>query len=269
MSAMGCLSESDLRRFATEGYLVVPAVIDNSLLEAADPEIDAVTVELPPVEGDRGPGANLWFPPVGRLPSCDKMLRCSPALRIAEELVSPLELEHAFDHIQIATTVPGWSHKPGGPHIDGHGPGQDPPASFTLLAGIFMTDQRSSQSGNLWVWPGSHLDHQRLFHQRGTKVLQQTGGHCTLLDPPLELSEPVEITANRGDLLLAHYLLGHNKGGNISTHVRRTVYYRLSVPGHTDHWEPTFLDPWTEYEPVHRARDNAPTDSNTDISAEI
>jgi hypothetical protein len=74
-----------------------------------------------------------------------------------------------------------------------------------MLAGIFMTDQRCPQSGNLWVWPGSHLDHRRLFHDRGTKVLQQTGGHCTLLDPPLRLSEPTEITANRGDLLAAHY----------------------------------------------------------------
>ena len=251
---MGSLSESDFRRFASLGYLVVPGVVDNSLLRSADAEIDRVTAELDPVEGDRGPGPNLWFPPVARLPRCDEMLRHSAALSIAEELVSPLMLDHGFDHIQIATTVPGWSHRPGGPHIDGHGPGQDPPGSFTMLAGIFMSDQRSSQSGNLWVWPGSHLDHQRLFQQRGTKILQQTGGHSTLLGTSLELSEPIEITADRGDLLLAHFLLGHNKGGNTSTRVRRTVYYRLSTPGHPDRWESTFLDPWTEYEPIRRSR---------------
>jgi hypothetical protein len=252
MGRVKWLSESDLRRFAIDGYLVIPRVVDEALLEAADAEIDQVIGELKPHEGHGGPGANLWFPPVARLPRCDEMLRRSPGLAIASELVAPLKLDHAFDHIQIATTVPVWSHKPGGPHLDGHGPGQDPPASFTMLTGIFMTDQRSSQAGNLWVWAGSHLAHQRLFQDRGTKVLQATGGHPTLLEPPLSLPEPTEVIAGRGDLLLAHYLLGHDKGGNESPRVRRTVYYRLSVAGHAERWSSTFLDPWTEYEPIRR-----------------
>jgi hypothetical protein len=169
--------------------------------------------------------------------------------------VRPWPLDHASDHIQIATTVAPWSHVPGGPHIDGHGPGQDPPASFTILVGIFLTDQRASRSGNLWAWPGSHLDHSHLFHERGTRVLHQTLGHSTLLDPPLRLSDPIEITANRGDLLLAHYLLGHNKGGNTTDRIRRTIYYRLSVPEHSHRWESTFLDPWVEYQPIQRVAD--------------
>jgi len=149
--------------------------------------------------------------------------------------------------------VSPFSHMPGGPHIDGHGPGQDPPASFTMLAGVLLTDQRAPQSGNFWAWPGSHLDHQRLFRERGTRVLQKSGGHSTLLEPPAVLQSAVELRGGRGDLLLAHFLLGHNKGGNTAAHMRRTIYYRLAVPGHADRWESTFLDPWTEYEPVRRA----------------
>jgi hypothetical protein len=126
-----------------------------------------------------------------------------------------------------------------------------------MLAGVLLSDQHDSGSGNLWVWPGSHLDHQLLFRDRGTSVLKQTGGHSTLLNPPAALAQRIEVTGGRGDLLLAHYLLGHNKGGNIAAHVRRTIYYRLSVPGHADRWEWTFLDPWTEYEPVRRALDSA------------
>ena len=56
--------------------------------------------------------------------------------------------------------------------------------------------------------------------------------------------------SRRGDLLLAHFLLGHNKGGNLASHVRRTIYYRLAVSGHPARWEQTFLEPWTEYGPV-------------------
>ena len=244
------LSADDLRRFERDGYIVVPDVVPEALLAAADAEIDGLIESMNPHEGDRGPGPNLWFPPVARLPRCDDVLRLSPALGIADELVAPHHLEHRFDHIQVATTVPPHRHIPGGPHIDGHAPGQDPPESFTMLAGVFLTDQTAHQTGNLWVWPGSHLAHSRLFHERGSKVLLLTGGHSTLLNPPLTLGPPTEVTGRRGDLLLAHFLLGHNKGGNLASHVRRTIYYRLAVSGHPARWEQTFLEPWTEYGPV-------------------
>ena len=252
---MGWLSDDDLRRFAGDGYIVVPSVVSENLLDAADDEIDNLMREVSPHEGDCGPGQSAWFPPRRRLPRCDDALRQSPALGIAHELVHPNNLDHRFDHIQVAITVAPWSHVPGGPHIDGHGPGQDPPESFTMLAGILLTDQRESQSGNLWVWPGSHLVHERLFRDRGSKVLQQTGGHSTLLDPPALLGAPVPITGGRGDLVLAHFLLGHNKGGNASPRMRRTIYYRLAVPGHRARWEQTFLDAWTEYPPLRRTLD--------------
>lgn len=249
------LTDDDLRRFAVDGWLVVPGVVPESLLAEADAEIDELVATEKPQEDPGGPGAHLWFPPVARLPRCDAVLRSSDALAIAEGLVAPLGLDHAFDHIQVATTVPPWDHVPGGPHIDGHAPTIDPPASFTMLAGVFLTDQRSPSTGNLWVWPGSHRDHSTYFHEHGTRALQWSYGHATLLAPPARLRSPtaVPVLGGRGDLLLAHFLLGHNKGGNTADHVRRTIYYRLAAPGHPDRWESTFLDPLTEYAPVRRA----------------
>ena len=247
---MGWLTDDNLRQFASDGYVVVPDVVPEALLGPADAEVTELLDHVAPQEGDLGPGQSAWFRPRSRLPRCEDVLRRSGALEAAEDLVRPNALDLAFDLIQVAITVPPWSHIPGGPHIDGHGPGQDPPASFTLLAGVLLTDQLDQQSGNLWVWPGSHLDHQRLFHERGTKVLHSTGGHSTGLDPPARLQSPVAITGRRGDLVLAHFLLGHNKGGNTASHVRRTIYYRLAVPGHSERWEQTFLDAWTEYPPV-------------------
>jgi hypothetical protein len=248
------LTDGDLRSFARDGFLLIRDVVPEELLVLADREVDGLVADVPPDDGDASaPGQHGWFPPCRRLPRCEDVLRLSPALGIAEELVAPNTLDHRFDHIQIATTVPEWSHRPGGPHIDGHGPGQDPPFSFTLLAGVLLSDQRPSQAGNLWVWPGSHLDHQKLFHERGSRALVGTGGHSTALDPPPTLAPPFEVRGNRGDLLLAHFLLGHNKGGNTSEQIRRTIYYRLAVPGHADHWERTFLDAWAEYPPVRRA----------------
>jgi hypothetical protein len=250
---MGRLGDADLRRFGQTGYVLVPDVVPEDLLQKADVEIDELVATIAPDEGSGGSGANLWFRPRAELPRCRAALRASRALDIAKELVAPYELDDAFDHIQVATTVPPWSHVPGGPHIDGHGPNQDPPGTFTLLTGVLLSDQSGPGSGNLWVWPGSHLEHQRLFAERGTRALQQSSGHPTLLDPPLEFGPGFEVRGRRGDLVLSHYLTGHNKGGNTSAHVRRTIYYRLAVSGHAQRWEQTFLDPLLEFAPVRQA----------------
>lgn len=249
---MAVLDDAQIEAFGRDGWIVVPDVVPESLLVEVDEEVARHMASHEPQEGNGGAGPNLWFPPVADLPRCDGALRSSGALAIAEELVTPHRLDHAFDHIQIANTVPPHDHLPGGPHIDGHGPGQDPPGSFTMLAGILLTDQTADRSGNLWVWPGSHLAHERLFHERGTRVLMQTFGHSTMLDPPAELAPPIPVRGRRGDLLLAHFLLGHNKGANTSDTVRRTVYHRLAASGHRARWESTFLDALAEYGPVAR-----------------
>jgi ectoine hydroxylase-related dioxygenase (phytanoyl-CoA dioxygenase family) len=260
------LDHDDLRRFATDGYLVVPEVVDGELLAAADAEIDELVAGTPPIEGDGGAGVNAWFEPRARLPRCEDVLRRSPALSIAEELVVPLALDFAFDHVQVSTTTAPYGLVPGGPHLDGHAPGFDPPATFTLLAGVLLSDQSEPDAGNLWVWPGSHLAHERMFRERGSEVLrglQANGGHTTLLVSPPELARPVPVLGRRGDLVLAHYLLGHNKGPHTRPQPRRTLYYRLAADGHADNWSSTLADAWTEYAPVRVAasEDDAPPGS--------
>jgi hypothetical protein len=246
------LTDQDLRDFERDGYLVVPGVVPEPLLVAADAEIDGLVDDTDPQEGDGGPGVNSWFMPRERLPRCEALLRDSPALGLANELVAPNELDFAFDHVQVSTTRAPWPHVPGGPHIDGHGPDFDPPASFTLLVGVLLTDQTGDQAGNLWVWPGSHLAHQRLFQERGTRVLVDAYGHSTLIASPPSLGAPVPLRGRRGDIVVAHFLLGHNKGGHTGPTDRRTTYYRLAVPGHPQRWDETFLDRWLEYPPVRR-----------------
>ncbi|HYD09633.1 MAG TPA: hypothetical protein VEA78_05970, partial [Acidimicrobiales bacterium] len=187
------------------------------------------------------------FLPPATIPACHRALTESEAWPLAQSLVQPDgELELAFDHVQIALNLPPLSHVPGGPHIDGFGLGGDAPASFSVLAGIFVTDQVQGLCGQLWVWPGSHLDHARLFRERGTRVLEANGGHATLLDPPMPLGAPVPVHGERGDLLLASYFLGHNHGGNSTDVVRRMLYYRLRRTDHAERWEDVFLDPLLE-----------------------
>ena len=53
-----------------------------------------------------------------------------------------------------------------------------------------------------------------------------------------------------GDLLLAHYLLGHNIGGNTSQAVRCAVYFRIKRAGHGPRWREFLQDPWFDHDAV-------------------
>lgn len=68
-----------------------------------------------------------------------------------------------------------YSHRPGRPHIDGYAPGQQTPGTFTLLAGLLLSDQTT----NLWVWPGTHLAHAGNFGASGPEGFAAAGGYPT------------------------------------------------------------------------------------------
>jgi ectoine hydroxylase-related dioxygenase (phytanoyl-CoA dioxygenase family) len=242
------LSDEQFRQFGRDGYIVLRDVIGEEFLAAADEEIDAVVAADPPSED--AAGHHFYFMAPERLPASDAALLKSGALQMAEELVAPLALEYGMGDIQIALNLPPYNQRPGGPHIDGHRPEQAEPRSFTMLAAVYLVDEGEMDSGNLWVWPGSHLVHQQLFTERGVGVLLPVSGHPTMLNPPVVYAEPTPVYARRGDLLLAHFLLGHNIGGNLTSEVRSILYYRLSCRGYGARWSETFLDAFAEYDPV-------------------
>jgi hypothetical protein len=244
------LSDDQFRQFGRDGYIVLRGVIPEEFLAAADEEVRAVVAADPPTPD--AVGHHFYFVTPEKLPAGDAALRHSGGLRLAEELVEPFALELGLGHIQIALNIPRRRHRPGGPHLDGHRPELTRPDTFSMLAAVYLVDESDMDSGNLWVWPGSHLAHQQLFAERGVGALLPVSGHPTMLDPPMAYAEPIPVRARRGDLLLAHFLLGHNIGGNETTSVRRILYYRLTCSGHEQRWSQTFLDVFAEYGPVRR-----------------
>ena len=63
------LSGEQLRRFAEDGYLVVPGVVPENLLAAVDDEIDALVAADPPPPG--AVGKHFWFLPPWSLAAAD------------------------------------------------------------------------------------------------------------------------------------------------------------------------------------------------------
>jgi len=237
------LSDTQINEFAERGYIVVPRVVPGDILDKAAQRIDDVTAADPPAEDKRG--SHFYFLETRDEPALIAPLTSSPAFGMAEELAGRGTLEVPWQ-VQVALNIPPYSHRPGLPHIDARNsePAEGPvTGTFTMLAGILMTDQLTGNSGNLWVWPGTHLTHAAYFRQHGPQMF------CAY--PPIDLPAPEQLTGRAGDLLLAHYLLGHNIGGNYeSEQTRRALYFRISNIDHAAHQDQFLQDAWLDYEPV-------------------
>jgi hypothetical protein len=237
----------DKRTFGRQGYVVAPQVVPPEAVQAAMMAVDELLRGQPLPEEHRGHWS-YWLRDADHqtfLP----LLMDSPAFGLAGNLVGPEALE-APDFTQIALCIPPWRHRPGGPHLDGLSsakPGA-PPDSFTLLVGILLTDQPDEDMGNLWVWPGTHRQYAGWLRQHGPDAL--VGSEPA---PPIQLPPPCQVVGRAGDVILAHYLLGHNIGGNTSDVVRRVAYFRLQAAGHRERWREVVQDEFREFEPVLRA----------------
>lgn len=227
---------------------MVPGLVAAEVLDALDDEVDRLVEAAPPPAGHVG--HHFYWPMSGEhLAFFAPIERDGGILAAAGDLVGVGGVDIAFDQAQVALNIPPYSHRPGRPHIDGYAPGQQTPGTFTLLAGLLLTDQSADNGGNLWVWSGTHLSHAAFFAAGGPQAFAAAGGY-----PDVELPEPTQVRGRRGDVLLAHYLLGHNIGGNYeSDRTRRALYWRLQAPGHADRWDLCLADPWFDYEGVrHR-----------------
>jgi ectoine hydroxylase-related dioxygenase (phytanoyl-CoA dioxygenase family) len=242
------LSDRELREFGTRGYVIVRNVIPTATLTAASTEIDRLIRDQPPPAGYAGHHF-YWLSTLAGGPLA-ALFNDTSVRSLAESLIDPGTIEIAFDQVQVALNIPSFSHRPGGHHLDGYLEDQPTPATFTMLAGVLMSEQMSENSGNLWVWPGTHRTHGAFFRERGPDALVEFKGY-----PKIELPEPVQILGGPGDVLLAHYMLGHNIGGNYASEkVRRAVYFRLRRVGHAQRWRECLCDELLEFDAVRVAR---------------
>lgn len=241
------LSDDQLRAFDERGYVVIHNVVPPERMRPAMQCIDEL-IKLEPPPPDRRGFHFYWRNDLTPSDPLLSLMIDSPAWTIAEALIKPLALA-VPEQAQVSLNIPPWRHRPGGPHLDGLTQTEPSgrPGTFTMLAGIMLSDQRSEDMGNLWVWPGSHKVIAAHLRQHGPDAL------LGMAHPSLPLGQPEQIVGSAGDLLIAHYLLGHNMGGNISTAVRRVVYFRLRSEDHAMHWKQYVQYPVLEFTAVRES----------------
>ena len=173
------LNRGQLEEFAQRGFLVLPGVVPQALVDAAARAIDELIDREPPGADARGPFN--YFPEAARAPELAALLTGSPAFGLAEALTGAGTLEVPWQ-VQVALNIPPNPHRPGMHHIDGFPPEPDGrPGTFTMLAGVLMSDQRGRDTGNLLVWPGTHLTHAKYFREHGPDAFVAAGGY-----PPIK-----------------------------------------------------------------------------------
>jgi hypothetical protein len=240
-------SDSDLRAFARDGYLLARGVVPAQAQAAALARIDALLADRPPAPGLTG--HHFYFEDARDEPALLGLLTETPAWERAAGLTRPRPLRIP-SQVQVALTFPPFPRRPGIGHIDGLTPPEPSgrPGTFTMLAGIVLSDQSRDDMGNLWVWPGTHRRLAAHLASEGPEALVTSGGY-----PPIDPGTPRQVHARPGDVLFSSYLLLHNIGGNTSGVLRKTVYYRLKVDGHDTTWRDYVRDELYEFDPVRAA----------------
>jgi hypothetical protein len=123
------LSEAEVREFGIRGYVIVRNIIPPDVLAAASSAIDNLIAEQPPPENHVGQHF-YWLSTLDGGPFSE-LFYDTPVRSLAQSLVEPGEIEIAFDQVQVALNIPLFSHRPGGPHLDGYLEGEAVPATFT------------------------------------------------------------------------------------------------------------------------------------------
>jgi hypothetical protein len=228
------------------GYILVPGAIPEAKVDDALRVINHKLGQGFDPEQREIFAAQSYFPELRETEEIRGLLTDTGAYALAEELTAPGELQPVWRG-QLALRFPridGKVKEPGG-HIDGTPSPTNgvPPGtiySFTMLAGVALSDVERDNAGNFTVWPGSHLKLQKWFEKHG--LMDMLGGA-----PRLDYGPPRQMHWKKGDLLLAHYQLLHGVASNVSADIRYAVFFRLHHKDHKGNEEVCTREIWREW----------------------
>lgn len=215
--------------FVRDGYFVFPALVPATVVGEARERIDEDLANNYDPRRKAEYDSRSFCPDLLGTPEILALLNNRAVRDKVGALVSLRKL--AFDtQGQVAIRRAHNVEKPLPPtaHVDGfpapyNGVEQGTVMPFTMLAGVFLSEVKTSFAGNFTVWPGSHLLVEKYFNERGPQAL-----HESMPDlPSLGIGAPLQLMASPGDVVLCHYALAHAAAVNISDDDRIACFFRL------------------------------------------
>lgn len=237
-----------LRRLAVDGFVVLDQIIDKDLITNCQRTLmHNLGVPGKVVAG----GAQVGLGKLeGSMSNCIEIrsLITHQLLSVLEEFFGSRQVDlESCNHAQIALRFPQingtklteqelntveW-------HTDGHRQGKYHP--FGILMGICLSDCTETFSGNLLIWPGTHLlIHRttdelsgRINYDLLAKVLENSSNKPIEMElDSLNIGNPIQIKLKAGDIVLMHPDTAHTGGPNYSSTIRSMIYFRVKSLNH-------------------------------------
>jgi hypothetical protein len=247
------LTGEQIDRFRTDGYLVLPGVLQPSEIRASlkliNHSIGHVGINASSMKQKAG---HIFCRELTRDPVLIALANNGGIGALVQRLVGPQLLP--VNDVQIALRFPisEDSRSPMIPHIDGtydseNGMRPEQLFSFTTLAVAFLADVSELNSGNFTVYPGSHHLLQQYFRIHGSHRI------FTGVPTGLDLGSPLQLTARQGDVVLAHYMLAHTVAPHRTHNIRYAAIYRFKHASHDRNKPNQASNIWCEYEGIGEA----------------
>ncbi|MBT7805119.1 hypothetical protein HN766_06510 [Candidatus Poribacteria bacterium] len=244
------LTPAQKRFFHEEGYVKIPGAVPRVMVDAA---LHAINHSL------GYEGMNKDDLPTMRARSYCTEVRGSdvmaglfndtPVFSAAESMLGAGNVGKA-GAAQIALRFPGalWQTPgPPGGHLDGLGSGTNGiekgvyTRGFTGLAVVLLSPLTEPYSGNFTVWPRSHTFYEGYFREHGHAMLADG------MPPEHPPGEPVHLTGDPGDVVIAHHALKHSAAPNASHSIRYAAIFRFRHKDCGENGLDGYLDIWREW----------------------
>ena len=217
------------QEFIKDGYLKIPGVVPRIMVEEALRAINHSVGAGIPSDQVTKMQARSYCTELQATAVITDLINKTPALNLTEALVGPGQLPPVKSG-QVALRFPSppadnprlWCHLDGMPTKDNGVPFDGKVHSFTLLMSVLLSRLDGPFTGNFTVWPGTHRLFETYFREHGPEILLKEGM------PKITYPEPVQITGEPGDVVIAHYQLAHTAAPNYGPHVRYACFYRMS-----------------------------------------
>ena len=209
----------------TQGFARFPQLTPEHLIKAAR---DAIEIDL---SNNYDPARKIEYdnqsycPDLKGTPPIMNLISQAPVYNILDEIFEIDNIDWDKGQIAIRRAHNHPAPVPPTPHIDGFASGANgldvgKIYNHTVLVGVFLTPVHSEFAGNFTVWPGSHYVYENHFRARGPGAMREPM-------PTPEIGPPVQLMCDVGDVVLAHYQLGHSAAVNTADLDRIAVYFRV------------------------------------------